>query len=98
MNADAGAEHRGERRGLLVAVVDAGQHQILDEDLAAAGAVPGAAGLEHLDQRIALVDRHQLRAQGILGGVQGEGEADRWAIDRHPLDPRHPADGRDGRV
>src|SRR6478672_7265893 len=67
----------GELAGVLGAIVDSVEHHVLDEDLAAAASPVALAGGQHLRQRVAVVDRHQLRAQAVVGGVQGEGEADR---------------------
>ena len=70
-------EERGERRGLLDRVVDAGEHHVLDEHLAAAQRDVAAALGEHVLERIAIVDRHQLAAERSVGRVQREREADR---------------------
>ena len=72
-----GSSSVGELVGLLDAVVDAVEHHVLDEDAAVAAGVVRAAGGEHLVERVAVVDGHQLRAQRVVGGVQREGEADR---------------------
>src|SRR3954453_14426422 len=45
---DARVEQLGERNGLAVAVVDAGEHHVLDKDAALAARVVALAGLEHL--------------------------------------------------
>ena len=50
------AEQLGELERLLVAVVDAGEHHVLDEHAAALALVPAPAGGEHVGQRVALVD------------------------------------------
>ena len=94
----ARVEQRGELAGVLGQVVDAVEHHVLDEDLAAAAGAVALAGGEHLGQRVAVVDRHQLRAQAVVGGVQGEGQADRHLALGEAVDPRHPADGRDRRA
>ena len=94
----AAQQHTGQREGLLVAVVDAGEHHVLDEDPPAAALVEGAAGLDHLAQREALVDRHQLGAQRFVGGMQREGEPQRQLRLGEPFDARDPADRRDGRA
>jgi hypothetical protein len=60
--------------------------------------VPAKAGGEHVGERVALVDRHQLRAQRVVGGVQRERQPHRRALLRHPVDAGEPAHRRDRRV
>ena len=88
---DLRVEQLGELDGLRVAVVDPGQHHVLDEDLTALSLVMGLARAQNLAQRVALVDRHDLRAQGVLGGVQREREADRHVGLGQALDARAPS-------
>ena len=92
---DAGVEQGRELAGVLGPVVDAVEHHVLDEDLAAAARPVAVAGGEHLGQRVAVVDRHQLRAQAVVGRVQGERQADRHLALGEAVDPGHPADRRD---
>ena len=61
------------------------------------GVVALARG-EDVLERIAVVDRHDLRAQRVLGGVQREREPDRHVGLRQPVDAGRPADGRDRRA
>ena len=98
MNAVARRSSVGQRARLLGAVVDAVEHQVLDEDPRRRALVPGAARVEHVGERVAVVDRHQLGAQRRVGGVQRERQPHRRALARQPLDPRDPADRRDRRV
>ena len=90
-----GSSSLGERDGLLVAVVDAGEHHVLDEDEPALGGVEAHAGGEHVGERVAVVDGHELRAQRRVGGVQREREADRHVGLREAVDAGDPADRRD---
>jgi hypothetical protein len=60
--------------------------------------VPAQAGGQHVGQRVALVDRHQLRAQRVVGGVQRQRQPHRRALARHPVDAGNPAHRRDRRV
>ena len=54
-----------------------------------------ATGGEHVGERIAIVDRHQLRAQRVVGRVQRQRQADRDPLGGQPLDTGNPADRRD---
>ena len=65
-------EQRGQGDRLLAAIVDAAEHQVLDVDAPASRGAPPPAGFEHVGERIAVVDRHQLRAQRVVGGMQRE--------------------------
>jgi hypothetical protein len=56
--------------------------------------VPAQAGVEHLAQRVAVVHRHQLGAERLVGGVDRQRQAHRRTVHGHPLDPGDPADGR----
>ncbi len=71
------------------------EHHVLDEHAAALARVEVAAGLDHLAQRVALVDGHQLAAQRFVGGVQREGEAQWHVLLGERFDAGDPADGRD---
>ncbi len=89
-------EQPRERDGLLVAVVDAGEHDVLDEDAAALAGVEGAAGVDDVGERVALVDRHELGAERFVGRVEREGEAQRHVGFGEPFDAGDPADRGDG--
>ena len=91
-------EQLRQRHRLRVAVVDARQHHVLDEDPPPLARVVGAARLEHLAQRVALVDRHQLRAQRFVGRVQRERQAQRQRALREAFDPGDPPHRRDRRA
>src|SRR3954471_4000230 len=95
---DRGIEQLRELHRLRVAVVDAGEHHVLDEDLAALARVEALARGQHLAQRVALVDRHDLRAQRVLGRVKRESEPDRHVALGQAVDPRDPADRGDPRA
>ena len=90
----AGVQRLGQLAGLGVGVVDAGEHHVLHEHHPPLALVVSAAGGQHVAQRVAVVDRHQLRAQRLVGGVQRQGQADRHRLGRQPLDPGDPADRR----
>jgi len=62
---------------VLGRVVDAREHHVLDEHLAAPQLDVAQAFRDHVFERIAVVDRHQLAAQRIGGRVQRQREADR---------------------
>src|SRR5215210_757141 len=62
---DPRVEQPGELDGLAVGVVDPREHHVLDEDAALAARVVALAGLEHLGQGIAVVDRHDPRPQRV---------------------------------
>ena len=91
-------EHVGQLYRLLVAVVHAVQHQVLDVDAPPALLAPAPAGVQHVGQRVAVVDRHQLAAQRLVGRVQRQRQADRRPVALgQALDAGDPADRRDGR-
>jgi len=68
-------EHVGQRQRLLVAVVDPSQHHVLNEHPPALALVECTTGVDHITERKALVDRHQLRPQRFIGGVQRQRQA-----------------------
>ncbi len=80
---------------MLGTVVDAVEHHVLDEDPAPAPGPVALAGGEDLRQGVAVVDRHQPRAQLVVRRVQGEGEAERHLAAGKAIDSRDPADGGD---
>ena len=88
-------QHPSQRERLLVAVVDAGEHHVLDEHPAALARVERAARLDHVGEREALVDGHQLRAQRVVGRVQRQRQAQRHVLLGEPFDPGDPADRGD---
>ena len=90
-----GIEQLRERDRLAVVVVDAREHHVLDEHLAPAALVVRVAGGEHVGDRMAVVDRHDLRAQRVVGRVQRERQPQRHVGLRQPPDAGQPADGRD---
>jgi hypothetical protein len=59
--------------------------------------VEGASRLDHVLEREALVDGHQLRAQCFFGGVHGDREPQRPVVLGEPFDAWDPADRGDGR-
>ena len=96
---DPPVEQPRELGRLLDAVVDAGEHHVLDEHLAAAQLEVAAALGEDLLERIAVVHRHQLAAQRVVRRVQRQREADRLLdLVDEAAQARQPADGRDRRA
>ena len=70
-------EELGECLCLFDAVVDTREHHVFDEHLAPAELdVPAALG-QHVGERIAIVDRHQLAAQLVRRRVERQREPDR---------------------
>ena len=83
---------------LLGRVVDAGEHDVLDEDLPAAQLDVATALGEDVSERVAVVHRHQLGAQARIGGVEREREPDRLLdLVDEARQAGHPADGGDRR-
>ena len=72
-----GSSSARELGRLLDAVVHAREHHVLDEDLAPAQLDVAAALGEHVLERVAVVHRHQPRAERRVGGVEREREPDR---------------------
>ncbi len=91
----ARVEDLGQLHRLRVRVVDAGEHHVLDEHLAALAGVMRLARRDHVGERVALVDRHQLGAERLVGGVERQREPDRHRVRGQALDPGDPADRRD---
>ena len=91
-----GAQDVGEQVGPPALVVDAAHHGVLDGDpaLGPARVLPG--GVHRLGDRVPGVDRHQLVAQLVVGGVQAEREGHRDALVGELPHPGHQADRRDG--
>ena len=67
----------GQLGGVGVAVVDAVDHRPLEADPAVLDGEVVAARLDQVVDRVALVDRHELVAEAVVGGVQRHGEVDR---------------------
>ena len=92
-------EERREQPALRRGVVDAGEHHVLDEHPAVRPLGVATAEREHVRQRVAVVDRHQLAPEPRVGGVQREGEPDRLRdLLDEALEAGDPADRRDGRA
>ena len=89
----AGQQHVGEQVGAPGLVVDVAHHGVLDRDPAPSrlGVAPG--GVDHLVDLPARVDRHELVAQLVVGGVQAERERDRQPLLGQLAHPRHQAHG-----
>ncbi len=83
----------GDVRGPVVHPVD--QRPLHREPSVGRRHVVGA-GLGQHRQRVPPVDRHQLVAQLVVGGVQGDGEVDRELLAGQPPDARDDADGGEG--
>ena len=95
---ERGSSSDGELLRLLDAVVDAGEHDVLDEHLPPAQRHVAAALGEHVRERVPVVHGHELRAKGVVRRMQGQREPDRLSdgVDE-AREPRQPADGRDRR-
>lgn len=88
-----GVEQTGQLDRLLVTVVDASQHHVLDESHTAASFVVAVAGSQQLSDRVAVVDGHDLAAQRVIWCVQRQGEADRSGLLSQSVNSRYPANG-----
>jgi hypothetical protein len=66
-------------RGLLEAVVDPVDEDVLERHPPTGGRLVVAAGVEQLGEGVLAVDRHEVVAQRVVGGVQADGERDRQA-------------------
>ena len=92
------AAQRGQLDGVGRPVVDAVDHRPLEAEPSAVQRQVVGARLHHGGQRVAPVDRHQLVAQRVVGGVQADGQRHREAPLGEPADAGHDADGRDRQV
>ena len=80
-------------------VVHAREHDVLDEHLSATQLDVATAFREHVRERIAVVDRHELGAFRRVGCMEREREPDRLVdLVDEAAQPGHPADGRDRRA
>jgi hypothetical protein len=93
-----GAEQAGQAARVGVGVVHAVEEQVLDEDPPAGALAVAAARLQDAGDREAARDRHELFAQLVGGGVEGERQAHGQRLVGQPLDPGHPAGCRDRNV
>ena len=95
--AEAGEAAR-ERVGLMGMVVDPVNAGVLERHPPALARGVVAGGVDHVGDRVAPVERHELAAQRVVGCVQRDRERDRQ---RELLEAPHPgndADGRHGEV
>ena len=69
---ECGSSRATSRARMLDAIVDAGEHHVLDEHLAASELDVAPALGEHVVEWVAIVYRHQLRAQCRASGAWSE--------------------------
>ena len=84
--------------GLLVGVVEAVDHHVLEAHPPAGARREAPAGGDTSRDRPLAVDRHELVAQRIGRGVQADGEVDLRQLVDHAIHARHDARGADGDV
>ena len=77
-------------------VVDPREQQVLHEELAVGELEVVVGGLEHLPEGMAARGRHDGGAQGVVGGMEGEGQIDLGRLPRQAADPSGQSDGGDG--
>ena len=85
----------GEALGLLDAIVDLIQQQVLHVDAATRRGAIALERLHQLGNRIALVDGHQLGAQHVVGRVQRDRELHLHRLLDQCIDARQPPGRRD---
>ena len=85
-----GVQQARQLVGLGGRVVDAVEHQVLDEHAPARGLAIALAGLHHGLQRVPAIDRHQRRADRVAGRVQRDRELHLQRLRREAVDARHP--------
>ena len=98
---DVRPERAGEGRQLgrvAAPVVDTVDQGPLDGEPAAARFHVGGAGVGEHVERVPPVDGDQLVAQGVVRGVERDGQIDRQGLGSQPADPGHHADRREGEV
>ena len=66
----------GKEAGLIWAIVDACEENVFEEDQFFTSSDKGIAGSEETFHGITFIDGHDLIADLIAGGVEGEGEAE----------------------
>ena len=90
----AGVELLAQQVGPPALVVDVADEGVLDGDPAARRLEVAVGGIDRLVDRPPGVDRHELVAQLVVGGVQRQGQGHRDALGRQLVDARYEADGR----
>ena len=70
----------GEEAGLFGAIVDACEEDVFEKDKFFTSSDKGIAGSEETFHGITFIDGHDLIADLIAGGVEGEGEAERKGV------------------
>lgn len=70
----------GEEAGLIGTIVDACEENVFEEDQFFTSSDKGIAGSEEAFHGVAFIDGHDLIADLIAGGVEGEGEAERKGV------------------
>ena len=86
----------GEEAGLFGAIVDACEEDVFEEDQFFTSSDKGIAGSEEAFHGVAFIDGHDLIADLIAGGVEGEGEAERKGVVSEFFDLGGEAAGGDG--
>src|SRR5574344_1808878 len=95
---EGSADEFGKFIGAFQRIVHAFQHDIFEGDAAAAILFVIMDRFHQLIERISLRDRHDLLADLVIGGVQGNREVDLKTFLRVFLDPIDEAAGTDGDV
>ena len=88
----------GEEAGLFGAIVDACEENVFEEDQFFTSSDKGIAGSEEAFHGVAFIHGHDLIADLIAGGVEGEGEAERKGVVSEFFDLGGEAAGGDGDV
>ena len=88
----------GQEAGLIGAIVDACEENVFEEDQFFTSSDKGIAGSEETFHGIAFIDGHDLIADLIAGGVEGEGEAEGEGVVSEFFDLGSKPAGGDGDV
>ena len=86
----------GKEAGLIGAIVDACEENVFEEDQFFTSSDKGIAGSEETFHGITFIDGHDLIADLIAGGVEGEGEAEGEGVVSEFFDLGGEAAGGDG--
>ena len=87
------ADQMGQLPGAGVRVVDPPHHRVFKADPPAGDVLVAAHRLHQPGHGVGVVHRHHLAADGVVGGVEGDGQGQLELVLRQPVDLGHDAAG-----
>ena len=86
-------DQTGQLFGAGVRIVHPAHHRVFKADPPAGGVLIAADRVHQLGHRVGVVDRHHLAADGVVGGMEGDGEGQLELSLGQPVDLGHDAAG-----